>query len=340
MAEENQAPAREPTSREAFRARQAERLAQERGSQPEPEAPSPMADTQDADTAERQPEEVSLEESEDQPEGETNEGALTDDTEPVEDQPEDSGDWTAREAEWQEKLTKAEEARKSMETDYRRKTHKLSESVREVDSRAEEVEATAQYFANEAAAALKNFENAPWQQLRTDPEKFQEAQNAYMQAQRHYEQRQAELQRIQERRKEIAEKNQQYIAEHSKAVLRHQIPDWGNETYQKLRDFAEKTYDYPSEEFDKIVDWRPMKMLYDAMTANAVRAESSKVVENIGKKTGKRPVGRRATREQPRNAQGQYTAAREKAMQNPGDRGSFREMKARQLAMERERGRR
>jgi hypothetical protein len=124
------------------------------------------------------------------------------------------------------------------------------------------------------------------------------------------------------------------IAEHSRGVLMHQIPNWGGEVYSKLREFAEKEYDYTGEEFDKIVDWRPMKMIYDAHQATQTKRQAAKVVKKIGRKSGRKAPGKTAAG-QPRNAQGQFQAAREKSLHSPGDRAAFREYQQRRLELER-----
>ena len=327
-------PTGEPSK--SFRERKEEALRMESGaepSQPEPDDTSPSSDPEEG-TEQRQPDGTMLEESQDQPEGTEPDAAL-------EDTEESGSEWTARDKEWQEKLDTAETARKSMETDYRRKTHKLSEAARDVNSKAEEVESTAQYFAQQADAALQQFNGVNWTQLRTNPEEFQKAQSAYMQANNVAQQRQGELAKIKERREEIANQSQQQIADHSKGVLSHQIPGWGNELYSKLRDFAGKEYDYSDDEFDRIVDWRPIKMMHDAMTANTVKAGTDKVLKKVGQKSGAQaPGGRTAGMKQPRNAEGKFIAAREEARSNPGNKEAFRSMKARQLEAERDKRRR
>lgn len=327
-------PSGEPSM--SFRERKEHELRREQGEPSQPAEPiddtSPSSELEGEADEQRQPDGTMLEESQDQPEGTEPDAALS--------EPE-SDEWTVQAKEWQEKVTAAEDARKSMETDYRRKTHKLSEAAREVNAKAEEVETTAQYFAHQADASLQQFNGIDWAMLRTDPEKFQQAQNAYQQATQQQQQRHAELEKIKSRRSEIESQNQQHIADHSKGVLTHQIPGWGNEVYSKLREFAAKEYDYSEAEFDKIVDWRPIKMMHDAMKAKSIKTESGKVLKKVGQKRGSSAPGTRTAGIQaPRNAQGQYMAAREESMKNPGNKDAFRAMKARQLEAERDRRRR
>ena len=333
MTDESQAnPTREPS--QSFREATEARLQQEHEAkfgQPESrDDTSPTAELGDEEAAEREPEEVEAEESEqDHPEADTEAEASDEDIEP-------DSEWTAREAEWSEKVEKAEEARKSMERDYRHKTHKLSENVRAVESEAQEVKQTAEYYNNLAQAELQRFQSINWQQLQTQPEQYQQAQQAWMQANQVAQQRKQELEMITKRAEEMSRKNQDRLAEHSRGVLMHQIPSWGGDVYNELREFAEKEYDYSGEEFDKIVDWRPMKMLYDAKQAANVRAESVNVVKKIGKKRGRKAPGRTADG-QPRNQRGQFQKARDEAFSNPGDKQRTRDYFKKRL--ERERGR-
>ena len=331
MENENQAnPSAEPTAT-TFAERKQQQLRQERESrQPEQQNVEPPAPEDEYSADERQPDEVEAEESEqDHTEADDTEGALQDEAGT------DDVEWTARETELTEARDKAEESRKSMERDYRQKTHKLSESVREVEAQAEEVAGAAQYMAAVADQQVAQFEHTDWAELRTRPEEYQAAQQQYMRATQMQEQRHRELESIKQRTNEIKQKNLDRIAEHSRGVLQHQIPNWGNETYGKIREFAQTNYDYSEEDFNQIVDWRQMKALHDAMQADQVKQSSAKVIKKTGKRRGK-PSGRNAPTTQLRNAKGQYESAKKEVEARPGDREAFRAMKYAQLQMERQ----
>lgn len=321
-------------------AKQRELISELNASQPEPENDtSPAGEIGNDEAPEREPEEVAAEDSVDdaeQPETEADEDASDDVGETDDDE---NTEWTAREQELEQRAEQAEEARKSMERDYRRKTHKLAESVRAVDEKVKEVESTAEYYATQAKLQVDQFQSVNWQQLQTDPQQYQQAQQAFMQAQQQYRQRMGELKQIQERSKAMQSEMSNSIAEHSRGVLAHQIPDWGGEVYQKLREFAEREYDYTGEQFDEIVDWRPMKMLYDAYKADGIKQGAAKTVKKVGRKQGRKAPGRTADG-QPRNAAGQFQKARETAFSNPGDRSAFREFQNQRLQREKGRGRR
>ena len=326
MTESNMAnPSGEPSL--SFREATEQRLRQEAdNAQPDLREVGAQDDTSpDPEADQRETEDDLVEESEEgQPEAGEDEEAVE----------EPESEWNARERELIEQAEKAEAGRKSMETDYRRKTHKLSQDSRAVESNAEEVKATAEYYANMAQQKLAQFNNVNWQELQTQPERYQQAQQAFAKAQQELRFHEQAVEQVKKRSEEMRSQHQSQVAEHSRGVLMHQIPNWGGEVYQQLRDFAEKEYDYSSDEFDEIVDWRPMKMIHDAWQATNTKKEAAKVVKKVGRKSGRRAPGKTADG-QPRNAQGQFQAAREKSLHSPGDRAAFREYQQRRLELER-----
>jgi len=326
MTESNMAnPSGEPSL--SFREATEQRLRQEAdNAQPDLQEVGAQDDTSpDPEADQRETEDDLVEESEEgQPEAGEDEEAVE----------EPESEWNARERELIEQAEKAEAGRKSMETDYRRKTHKLSQDSRAVESNAEEVKATAEYYANMAQQKLAQFNNVNWQELQTQPERYQQAQQAFAKAQQELRFHEQAVEQVKKRSEEMRSQHQSQVAEHSRGVLMHQIPNWGGEVYQQLRDFAEKEYDYSSDEFDEIVDWRPMKMIHDAWQATNTKKEAAKVVKKVGRKSGRRAPGKTADG-QPRNAQGQFQAAREKSLHSPGDRAAFREYQQRRLELER-----
>lgn len=331
IADQQANPTAEPSTAQSFRERKTAQLQQELESQPgavEDTSPDPIE--QDADEDQRETEGMLAEESEDQTETDSTEEALPDSAEAEGEEAEAEAEVDPQLTEWQEKAEAAETARKSMETDYRRKTHKLAEASRAVQTQAEAVETTAQYLMNQAQAELAQYQNVNWQTL--PPEQHQQMQAGYMQAQQSVQQRQMELEQIHKTRQQYQAQQDSQIAEHSKGVLLHRYADWGAEKYTAAREFAEREYDFTPDEFDKVVDWRVMAMAVDALEAKTTKKEAAKVIKKVGKKRGTKRPGRTASG-QKRNAQGQFQAAKEQ-FRKTGDRAAFREMKRRQLEVE------
>jgi len=323
-------PSKEPqTPREAF----ADRLRREReGANPEPmqesDAPEPLDDPEASDAGQPEP---TL-----NPEGE--DGAIQPDDEIVD---ADDGDQDIPEeyrqqfAELREKAEKAEEARASMERDYRRKTHKIAQARRELDDGVHEAAETVQYLAQRAQANMQKYAGVDWQQLQAaDPAQFQQARQQYAMDLQVARQAEQEQQTVIERARQMRETARQREADLSKEILQSVIPEWGSDHYVRLRDYATEQLDMAPEEVDAITDWRTMRMIHQLWQGNQAPAK----VTRRGPATSKPPRGahNRPTG-QARNARGQYIKAREAAQAEPGNREQVRGMFAAKLRAERER---
>lgn len=322
---------------QSFADRKAQQLRREFGAdapnQPESNDPTPESAELESLPGEdqpddRQPEGGALEEPTGQPDSGPDAGADQDEPPP----------WAAREQELLKAAEEAEARRRSMEQDYRRKTQNLSDAMKAVREQAQQAEESAQYMARIADSGMAQFQNVDWEALKTDPVRYQEASRAYQQALQQQQARHTELRQIREWGQQQQEKNRQYQAEHSKGVLRHVIPNWGNELYGELREFAEQNYDLTGDEFDNITDWRPMAILHDAMKARKIANGSGEVMSKIGRKSA-RPHAAANKAPQPRDEAGKYRKARAEAMANPGEKGRFAAMKAAQIRAERDKNR-
>ena len=315
----------------SFRERKAQQLAAEREEREaverQPLEPEDV-NSHDHDPDEGEPEESQL--LDDQPDGEPDEGV----------EEEEAEEYTPRERELLEAAEEAEKRRKSMEVDYRQKTQKLSESRKEVDRNLSEVEQAAQYYAQMAQQSLRQFDGINWAELRTKPEEYQQAQQHYLQAENQARHMQQELETVKQHAQKIREQERAREAEISKGMLQQLRPDWSGELYQKAQEWADAELGYSDAEFAEITDWRLMMAMVRAMEADKIKAESKQRVRKAGRKRGSAPAGRNAPQNVGRDAAGRFTTAREEAFANPGNKKTFREMKMRQLELERGRQRR
>lgn len=342
----NRQPAEPSQPPPSFRERKQQQLAGERE---QTRQPQPDSDDQpDREAVQRQAEEPALEDSiEEQPESaDEPEAILEEEDEPdvsesADDADDDEERYSPRERELMREAEEAEKNRKSMEVDYRHKTHKLSQHMRETEGDAEKVQKALEFCAQLAEQHVNQFQNVNWQELQTRPQEYQQAVQQFQAAQAHRQQMVQGMQQSIDYAAKLKERNLSAQAEHSKGVLEHSIPGWSGETYSKVREFATTEYGYDASEFDQIVDWRPVKALHDAMQAQNARKRGAELVKVKAKKRRNNgaPSGRNAEVVS-RDAKGRYSRARDEAISNPGNRNAFREMKQRQLAMERDRLRR
>ena len=337
MSEEQIAPqaiaeSSEPTPT-TFRDRKLNELAQERdasaASQPAEleDASTQPDDTGDSYTEEPLEEEVTGELETDPEANESNEA----ETDPEEES------YTPREMELIAAAEKATEQRQSMEGDYRRKTQKLADDSRAVAVQKTEGQRAVNYLVAEADRDMARFSNVDWAQLRTDPERFQAAQQDYLRTDAMCKQRHQEREQFNSQAEQWEADNNARVADHSKGVLQHMRPDWGNELYGKTREWAERELDYSQDEFDRITDWRPMLALVKAMESDEIKAGAKKTLKRVGKTRSNPQVSKRnAAQVQNRDASGRFAEARAHLTANPGDKNAFRAMKMAQLQVERE----
>ena len=306
----------------SFRQRAAARISAER---PEPQAEMPPANP---------PADPQMELDIESTEAEIDEGAIEDaeGEYPAGDEDADEDPTSAIER-WRRQAEEADEARQSMERDYRRKTHKIAQTVEELRERVVEARATHEVLLTEAQAEMMPFQNINWNALQQDPVQYQQASAAWREAQTKYQRRIAEAERLIQRTREMRDEARKSQAEISKDILRSQVPGWSGEKYQEIKQFAVDQYDYTPEEVDEQVDWRWIKVMDDAR--RVIKRPGVKGVTAVGKPpaSGKnRPVA------QARNAQGKYQTARAHAFENPGNRGALRSALEAKLKAERNRG--
>lgn len=231
-----------------------------------------------------------------------------------------------------ERLAEAEQARISMEKDYRRKTQRIAATVDELRQRVTEAKATHDVLLREAQAELSRFDNLDWTALQADPAQYRQAADAWRNAQAMAQRRVHEAQQIAERAEQMRTESRQKQADISRDILQSQIPKWSSEMYATLREFAVETYDYTPEEVDSQVDWRWMRAMYDAHLARKTPAVKS--VREV-----KQPTQTRNRPQASRDAQGRYQTALDASRSAPGDRSKFRAAMEAKLRAEKERRR-
>jgi len=322
------------TPREMF----ADRLRREReGRQPEPaepaSAPEPDMATESLSAGQPDADLVPQEEYEDEDE----EGAVptAEDGEAEDGDSDIPAEYRKQIDEWRTKAEKAEEARQSMERDYRRKTHKIAEASRELEDGVAEAVQTVQYLAGRAQERMAKYQGIDWADIQArDPAQFQSAQRAYAQDLQAARQAEQEHQTVLQRAREMREQAREREAALSKEVLPAVIPEWGQDHYVRLRDYAAEQLDMTPAEVDAVTDWRMMRMIHRLWEVD----NAGQRVTRRPQATSKPPRGVRNTPTgQTRNARGQYTAAKRAAQGAPGDRQKTREMFAAKLRAERER---
>jgi hypothetical protein len=188
-----------------------------------------------------------------------------------------------------------------------------------------------EFWLGMANQQVAKFENLDWTQI--PPEKMAAVRLQAQQAMANRNQVVQHFKNLTEQNGKAREQVKGREAEIAKNVLARRIPGWGDELYGKLRDHSVQL-GYSSDDFNDLTDWRVMDLIH----RDYERGLAIQKVTRVKRKQKARVPRNRNGRIQPRSAKGRYKGAREDAFANPGDKGSFREMKFRQMQGERKRG--
>lgn len=245
---------------------------------------------------------------------------------------EDAEDEPDEVANLRERLQKAEERAKSMERDYRIKTHKIAAARREVEQHSETLKAVAGFYANIANQGLQPFQNLDWQSLQANPAEFQKRQRQYQKAVQWRDQMMGAASQLEENVYSMIEASKNKQAEISKEILKGSIEGWSNELYSSLREHASTELSFTPEEFDDITDWRVIDLIHRSHLAS----KAPRAIVKGARTKGKPPTAaQREKTQRVRDAKGKFQDAKAAFHDRPGDRGAARNFFQRKLEAER-----
>lgn len=234
---------------------------------------------------------------------------------------------------YRQQAEKAEQARRSMERDYRIKTHKIGAMRRELSDQIEQSKAQTQLLLSAATREVQKYAGVNWELERArDPGAFQQKYRAYESSVRAQQQLAAVVDSISKNAAKSREAMAARESELSMEVIKTFIPDWGEEKYKALRSLADKEALYTPDEFDSLTDWRPFYLLHQLQQARSAPKTLGEVSERRMLKH--KPAAQNASMKA-RSADGKFMAAKDAAFSAPGNRLTFRQMKIEQLRRER-----
>ncbi len=233
---------------------------------------------------------------------------------------------------FRQQAEKAEQARRSMERDYRVKTHQIGALRRELADQIEQSKAQTHLLLSAATREVQKYAGVNWELERArDPGAFQQKYRAYEGAVRAQQQLAAVVDSISKNAAKSREAMAARESELSMEVIKTFIPDWGEEKYKALRSLADKEALYTPDEFDSLTDWRPFYLLHQLQQARSAPKTLGEVSERRMLKH--KPATQNASMKA-RSADGRFTAAKDAAFSAPGNRLTFRQMKVEQLRRE------
>lgn len=151
------------------------------------------------------------------------------------------------------------------QADYTKKTQALAEQRREVDQTKEQYASALAYMTQATRNGLAQFDGVDWQTLQQqDPAQYQALSKQYQQAAQQVNAFETAQREFFTQAQQQVEAQQKLQAQQSVETLKTLVPEWSNEMYGELREFA-SNYGMTTEEFNRIADHRPILMMLDAM---------------------------------------------------------------------------
>lgn len=162
------------------------------------------------------------------------------------------------------------------QSDYTKKTQAVAEQRKAFEAQSEQAEATMNALMSAAGADLSRFQNVDWEKAAIDsPEQYKQAKAAYEQAQSTYNLIKAQADQFQTQQQQQAEAAQKEAAKESLTVLKTNIPNWNNDLYYKIGEYAQGL-GVSGEEFNKVSDHRLITALWKAMQFDQAKQVAAK----------------------------------------------------------------
>ena len=255
--------------------------------------------------------------------------ASDDSAEPVEE--EADVDWRTRSNEFEEKANTATAMHESMQKDYTQKTQLLAEQRRRLEQDISVNEGVLQTYVNNAGTHAAKWDSVNWAQLQNqlDPAVYQQRVNEYRQAVNLRDRALTQHQEFVSTAKETMSRLKDDEAEVSRDILRATIPQWGNDLYAKIGEFAAEKLGFTAEQFSEITDHRVINLIYKDYASR----DPAGAVQKISKKSQRTNQTRNAPR---RDDKGRFNNLERTRRENPGDRNLTRKSFEDRLRRERE----
>ena len=170
--------------------------------------------------------------------------------------------------------------------DYTKKTQLVAEQRKAAEEQSKSYESTLSALLTASGADLSRFDNVNWEQAAVEnPDQYKQAKAMYEQTQQTYNfiksQANDHQKRIQDQQQTLVKEK----AAESLTVLKSTIPNWNNDVYYSIGEYAKSALGVSSEEFNGITDHRSITAMYKAMQFDRAKSETQKKVKASPKKT-------------------------------------------------------
>lgn len=163
------------------------------------------------------------------------------------------------------------------QSDYTKKTQAVAEQRKAYEAQAEQTQATMDALLAAANADLSRFQGVNWEAVAVEnPDQYKQAKAAFEQTQSTYNFIQAQAAQFQEQQQQQNDQAQKEAAAESLTVLKTNIPNWSNDLYYKIGDYAQKELGVEADEFNQVTDHRVITALYKAMQFDQAKQVTAK----------------------------------------------------------------
>ena len=163
------------------------------------------------------------------------------------------------------------------QSDYTKKTQHVAEQRKAYEAQSQQADATINALMSAANADLTRFQGVNWEAVAADnPEQYRQAKAAYEQTKSTHDFIKAQADQFQAQTQQQDDAQLKQDAQDSLTVLKTQIPNWTNDLYYRIGDYAHKNLGVSSEEFNKVADHRIITALHKAMLFDSAKQVTAK----------------------------------------------------------------
>ena len=172
------------------------------------------------------------------------------------------------------------------QADYTKKTQAVAEQRKAADEQTANYESTLAALLTAAGADLSRFDNVNWEQAAVEnPDQYKQAKALYEQTKQTHDFIRAQAQEQQQRSQQQHQAAMEDNARESLTVLKSTIPNWNNDLYYAIGEYAQKSLGVSAQEFNEVHDHRTITALWKAMQFDSAKSVTQKKVKASPKKT-------------------------------------------------------
>jgi len=172
------------------------------------------------------------------------------------------------------------------QSDYTKKTQAVAEQRKAAEDQTKSYESTLSALLTAAGADLSRFQNVNWEQAAIEnPEQYKQAKAMFDQTQQTFNFIKSQADEHSKRIEEQQQTLMQEKARESLNVLKSTIPNWNNDLYYRIGEYAKQQLGVNADEFNGITDHRSITAIYKAMQFDRAKKETRKKVKASPTKT-------------------------------------------------------